>query len=174
MRMKKWNSKITRFLREKGFTLVEMAIVLVVTGILISASAPFFRMNVDSYIQVRNGKDVLQSARIAFNRMMAEMHRIENSLNITRGSSSSIRFWLGLQYVKYELDDNYLLRDGERFIDQVQGFTISYYRDDGTLKNTPFWWDSDVWRIQIELIVGDESNNYLLRGQVSPRNIHYN
>ena len=171
--MKKCNHKITRCRGEEGFTLTEMAIVLVVTGILITASAPFFRLNVDSYIQVRNGKDIMQSGRIGFNRMIAELHRIEDPLDIVYASSSSVQFIVGPDLIVYELYNNYLLRNDERFIDQVQGFAIYYYRDDGTLKSTPFSYDSNVWRIRIELVVGDENNNFLLRGQVSPRNVHY-
>jgi len=152
---------------------VEMAIVIVVTGILITAAAPFFRLNVDSYIQVRNGKDIIQSGRIGFNRMMVELHRIEDPLDISYASSSSIHFIVGSELIVYELYDNVLLRNDKRFIDQVHGFTVYYYRDDGMLKSTPFAYDSNVWRIQIELTVGDETNNFLLRGQVSPRNVHY-
>jgi prepilin-type N-terminal cleavage/methylation domain-containing protein len=172
--MRKHNHKIAYCREEQGFTLTEMAIVLVVTGILITASAPFFRLNVDSYIQVRNGKDIIQSGRIGFNRMMSELHRIEDPLDITYASSSSIHFIVDSKLIVYELYNNVLLRNDERFIDQVQGFTVYYYQDDGILKSTPFSYDSNVWRIQIELTVGDESNNFLLRGQVSPRNIHYN
>lgn len=175
--MKKQIKKLNIHIRrETGFTLAELAIVIVVSGILIASSVPFFKINVDSYVKVRQGKDILQSSRIAFNRMMSELHKINDPLGIAYGSSSRIDFNVpndGWGYITYRERNGRIERESRKLIDYVQDFTIRYYRADGSQKNTPFWYDSDVWRIQLEIVVGDGENNYTLRGQVSPRNIHY-
>ena len=172
--MKFNQNKIRRIFIEAGFTITEMAIVIVVSGILMSAAVPFFKINVDSYVQVRSGKNIIQSGRVAFNRMMAELHRIEDPLNIWIGDASQIEFYLGLRKIVYELYGDVIYRNDERFIENVQSFNLTYYREDGVTKATPFSSDSDVWRLGIVLVIGDGTSNFTLTGQISPRNLHYN
>ncbi len=159
---------------ERGWTLIELVVVIVVTGILAVTTLPLFRAGIDSYIYTRAGKDILQSSRIGFKRMMAEMRMIEASLEIDWGTSTQIRFDLPSQSnITYRYQNGRLERDGEKLVNYVQGFVIRYYKEDGSEKSSPFWSDSDVWRIQLEMEVGDGDDNLVLRAQVSPRNIHY-
>lgn len=165
--------KLKGFAGEAGLTIVEFVVVTVVTGVLVVTVLPFFRVNVDSYINIRKGKDLHQMARIGFNRMMAEMKLIEGSLEIDYGYSDEIRFDIPTQNnINYELDNYVLEREGEKLIEGVQSLQFRYYREDGTQKSSGFWWDSDVWRIHVTMVVGDGSSNITLQGQVSPRNIH--
>ena len=162
---------------EKGITLIEMIITIVVVSIIVTSTLPFFKGSVSSYINVRDGKSNLQSARIGFNRMMAELQQLEASVDIYTGRSTRIRFNIpddGYGSITYRLNDDELQREGENLVQNVQGLTFTYYKEDGTTKSTPFYYDSDVWRIQVEIEVGDPENPLTLRGQVSPRNIHYN
>jgi prepilin-type N-terminal cleavage/methylation domain-containing protein len=162
--------------REHGFTLTELVIVTVVSGILLMAAVPFFKLNVDSYVEIKAKKDMMQSARMAFSRMMAELHRIEDSLDISNGDVSQITFDVpddGLGFITYELSGNEILRQGQKFLGPVNNFILKYYGDDGTEKWTPFQYHSDVWRVYVEVVVGEGSSNLSLRGLVSPRNFHY-
>ena len=164
------------FRREQGFTLTELAIVTVVSGILIVVAIPFFELNVDSYVEIKAKKNMMQSARIGFNRMMAELHRIEDSLDISNGDATQITFDVpddGLGFITYELSGNEILREGQKFLGPVDKFIIKYYEEDGTEKVTPFQFNSDVWRMHVEVVVGEGGSNLSLRGQVSPRNFHY-
>ena len=61
--------------RSAGFTLIEMTVALVVTGIVMMAVLPLFKVNLNSYITVQSGKQHLDMTRIGFNRMIAENRR---------------------------------------------------------------------------------------------------
>ena len=162
--------------RERGFTLTELVIVTVVSGILLMAAVPFFKLNVDSYVEIKTKKDMMQSGRMAFSRMMAELHRIENSLDISNGDVSQITFDVpddGLGFITYELSGNEILRQGQKFLGPVDNFIIRYFKEDRTEKWTPFQYHSDVWLMYVEVVVGEGSSSLSLRGLVSPRNFHY-
>lgn len=161
--------------KKKGMTLIELAIVLVVVGILVGTVTPFFKVSIDSYFTVRTQKDLLQAARIGLNRMMSELRQLEGSLDITYGSSTRIDFDYSIlgENITYDFYNGQVIREGQKLIGNVQNFIIRYYTPDGTEKSTPFGWDSDVWRIQIEMEVGTEGKSLQIRGQSSPRSFHY-
>lgn len=176
MRDISWKKICRRFVnRKKGMTLIELTIVLVLVGILVGTVTPFFKVSIDSYLNVRAQKSLLQSARIGLNRMMLELRQIEGALDITYGSPIRIDFddpILG-ENITYSYYEGKLRREDEKLVENVQSFIIRYYTADGTQKSTPFGWDSDVWRIQIVMEVGTESKSLQIRGQSSPRSFHY-
>ena len=162
--------------QEHGFTLTELVIVTIVSGILVIAAVPFFKLNVDSYVEIKTKKNMMQSARMAFSRMMAELHRIEDSMDISNGDVTQITFDVpddGAGFITYELSGNEILRQGQKFMGPVDNFVLRYYERDGSEMGTPFPMNSIVWRISVEVTVGEGSSSLSLRGQVSPRNFHY-
>jgi prepilin-type N-terminal cleavage/methylation domain-containing protein len=161
---------------QRGFSLVEAIVVIIVMGIIIVSIVPFFHINVKAYVGVKAGKDIIQSARIGYRRMINELQQIVLSEDITNGSTSQIDFDIpddGLGTITYAFSGGILTRQGHPLVGNVQSFTIRYYTADGTEKYTPFYGDTDVWRIEIEMLVGNEDTALLLRAQVSPRNVHY-
>ncbi len=166
-RVKKWISD------ETGLSLIEFVVVTLVIGIITATSLPFIRGSVNAYVNVRAGKELVQSARIGFSRMLAEMRMIEGSMEIDYGYSNEIRFDLPNQSnINYEWEYGLLKREGQKLVEGVQDFSFTYYKSDGSEKSPGFWYTDDVWRIEVEMTVGDGTNNIVIKGQVSPRNFH--
>lgn len=160
-------------LEENGFSLIEFIVITVIIGIITVTTLPFIRGSVEAYVNVRAGKELVQAARIGFNRMLAEMRMIGSSAEIDYGYSNEIRFDLPTQSnINYEWEDGLLKREGEKLVEGVQNFRFRYYRSDGTEKSPGFWYSSEIWRIDIEMTVGDGTKNIVIEGQVSPRNFH--
>jgi len=154
-----------------GFTLMELVVVMVVVGVLSVTIAPFIKVNIDSYIQVRDGKYALQAARIGLNRMIEEMKRLQTSSDISWGFSNSIQFWIpGVGSVNYRLHNGNLERNNRKLLEGVRAFNLTYFKSDGSQKSPPFWWPSDVWRIKIQIEVGTDEQHFTLSKQVTPRN----
>ena len=159
---------------ESGFSLVEIIITIVVAGIVMVSALPFLKITVNSYVGIKAQKDLMQSARIGFNRMIADMNDIEASIQIDYGYTNAIQFDLsGDDDINYRFSDGELQRKTQKLVAGVQSLVFRYYREDGVQKGTPFSYDSDVWRIQIEMNVGTGDSQMVFRGSVSPRNIHY-
>jgi len=161
---------------DRGFTIIELVITIVVAAIIMTAALSFFMVNVDSYTNARMGKDILQSARIGWNRMLSEMKAIVGSEEIDRGYSDAIQFDLPTETnINYEWDDTYkqLEREGEKMIWGVQDFDIKYYDEEGNEISTPFTSRDDVWRLKIRMKVGYEDQILVLtETHISPRNFH--
>lgn len=163
------------FRMETGITLIEMAVVVVVTGIIIVAILPYIKVNVNSYTSISMGKHTTQSARIAFSRMLSEMKMVERWQDLDVCRSSRISFDIpGESNIYYRFTDGVLTRNDEIFLELVHRFVLKYYESDGTDMGSWFWDYWNIWRIEIEMEVGDGENNLVLQGQVSPRGIHYN
>lgn len=159
---------------ERGFTLMELVVVMVVVGVLSVTIVPFIKVNIDSYIRVRNGKDAIQSTRIALNRMVEEIKRIPSPGDLIWGYSSSIRFRMpdGTR-VAYRFEDATITRQVGLFSNHiillrgVRAFNLTYFDDDGSSSS---WASSSVRRIKIEINVGTDQQNFTLSKQVTPRN----
>ncbi|MCK5145888.1 type II secretion system protein [bacterium] len=161
--------------KEHGFTLMELIIVLLCTSIIMAATIPLFKVQTESYVDAREGKKLMQEARIGFNRLISEMRQITESTEIDWGRSNSIQFDLPYQdNIEYEVDSGSLERINTRLVDGVRSFNLTYYREDGSQISTPFFFSTDVWRIKILLEVGDDDNQVRLESQITPRNFHYN
>jgi hypothetical protein len=159
-----------------GFTIMELVITLVVSAIILTAVLPFFKVSVDSYTNARMGKDILQSARIGWNRMLTEMKAIVGSTEIDKAYSDQIQFDLpGETNINYVYNHTYkqLEREGEKMIWGVQSFALTYYNKDGNQISTPFTARNDVWRIKVRMEVGYEDQILVLtETNISPRNFY--
>jgi len=165
-----------QFFDERGFTLMELVIVLLTSSIILAATLPLFKVQTQSYVDTREGKKLLQEARIGFNRLVAELQQIPASTEIDWATSSGIQFDLpdqGLWNIDYQVDQGSLERVNTRLVDGVKSFGLRYYRADGSELNPPFSFSDEVWRIQIELKAGNDEHQVVLRSQVSPRNFHF-
>jgi len=74
---------------ERGFTLIEIVITIVITGILAYIFLNFFSLGTDSYTLIETRSDVLQDERVVLNRMTRE---IRQAATITITSATDISF----------------------------------------------------------------------------------
>ncbi len=160
--------------KERGMTMIELVIAMVIAAIILVSMVPFFHVNINSYVQAKKGKETTQSARVGFNRMSNDLVRLTSSLFIDVGTLTAIRFDLPTENdIVYMLYNGKVLRKGVKLIKNVSSLEFHYYTEDGTEKTVPFLSDSDVWRIEMEMVVDDGINTVTFKKQISPRNIHF-
>lgn len=171
-----------------GYSLVELVIVLVVMGILVTVLAPALDVNLKSYMTVRAGKESLEASRIAFNRMMSELRRIETNndiLDIHKGLFTK-EWYIQFNYpdendidqtvsYRFNISKLWLLRNNSRFIEGVTNFTITCYKRDGSVLSPNFLGyidESQVWRIRIQVTLGSKDEigaEYTLIQEIHPK-----
>jgi len=163
----------------KGYTIMELVVVMFALSCITATVAPFIRVNVDSYTQISKNKAILQGARIGFNKILNEL-RYLNDLNTM--SSDHIRFdayidstqYFNIHY-RYGTDS-----EGNKGIGRAEGVVIAYEEDYDPLlvgiENFNItYWDvngnaagsiSDVHRIKVYLVIQHEGTRLSLVGQV--------
>jgi MSHA biogenesis protein MshO len=94
-------------IRQRGFTLVEAIVVMVITGILSGIMVLFIRQPVKSYADAAGRADMSDTADLALRRMSRELHSaLPNSIRVTvAGGVSLLEFiptYAGGQYIAVE------------------------------------------------------------------------
>ena len=149
----------------KGFTIMELVVVMFAMSIVTAAVAPFIRVNVDSYVDVRKSKYSIQTARIAFNKMLSELRFYANTSSIVRARSTRIGFTTPngdyIEYV-YSSDEKgigiadswvslFMTPTCDPFIGGVENFSISYFDQNGNTTSSI----ASIHRIRVIMVLQD-------------------
>ena len=161
---------------KKGFTLVEFAIVIVLTGIIAGILSVLIREVASTYTFIKVRGVALADNRLAMDRMTREIRQIKSAFNLYTADPSDIRFYkMGDEYVEFYLLDNNLRRkDGSDDIlaNDVTNLEFQYYKIDNT-PATPIVApdETDIWRIVIKLTIKKGDQTVKFSSQVHPRNL---
>lgn len=163
----------------KGYTLMEVVVVMFAMTIITTAVAPFIRLNVNSYLNVTKSKFGIQTARIAFNKMLSELRMYANG-TIDVLARDHIRFRDEQNNIidyRYDsdskgigvTDEQWTLFGGtpdyDPFIGGVETLLIQYFDQDGNYTGSV----GDIKRIRIIMVIADPEypdRKMYLEGQV--------
>jgi prepilin-type N-terminal cleavage/methylation domain-containing protein len=136
------------FQGEKGFTLIEAVIVIVILGVLGAIGAPMLVSATRSYVMERNILSTDAQAQLAMERMVREIRLIDPA-NITAFTANALSFTLSGAPVSYSVNaQKQLLRNSDILATRVSGVSFAYFCSDWA---TPVTQASQIWRIQIGL-----------------------
>lgn len=162
--------------QEKGLSLLEMILVIMVIGVLAVAISPVLRGIVHAYNRSTVINEEYQAARIGLNRMLNEIRMIPDFASILNSTSGYIRFQdFDGNTISYLEEGSRIWRNQNgvawrRLVENVSSFSITYYDLDGNIVNTPTMAEHYA-RIEINMgirLLGQSAN---FSGEVSPRNI---
>ncbi len=167
---------------DRGFTLIEVIAVLILTGILATAAGIGIMRGIDGYILAKETTLLSQKAQLAMERMRREMVQIKI---VTAAAASFIEFTvpsgadpagsrgIGLSggAVKISVGSTGWA-SGDTLVDGVNNFTLTYYKGDGAA-----WTTADDTRdlatIRIALALEHSIKGvdpFLITTYVNPRN----
>lgn len=166
--------------KKNGFTLIELILTIIVVGIISSVSAKILLSGIDTYSFVTNMKDATQHARVAMDRMIAELMLVRQN-DITYIGNERISFYdqsgTGTSFRKYTSTSGTggqpTIARGSDFLAGRLGFIdFDYLKSDGTDATSIL----QLRKINVELSI-DALGGYgsvTLRTEIFPRNFMYN
>lgn len=169
----KTQNKIRKLSRQKGFTLVEMSVVIVVLGILSIGLTTIMNpvMNLMMLKNFSNGPAA--EARLAMARMVREVSQIKDNTSISTAQSGQITFTnTSNQTITFDLSSGTLRRNNIAMAKSVTALQFTYYDSSNNAIGTPTLSpQTNIARIQASVTVTSGSNSSTVRGHMYPRNI---
>jgi MSHA biogenesis protein MshO len=168
----------------KGFTLMELVVVLIVLGLMTSFAVPYMSNGVRAYNDTAAALQTVSKLRYASERIARELREI-NSVGgnfsittpvTTTGNNITFTKWDGVQFVQVTISDTAptlslaydTLASGANFTlsDEVTSISFNYFQNDGVTQATGI---NNVAYIEFELILNN-GNSYSQRTRVALRN----
>ncbi len=162
------NTKYETQNTRSGFTLVEVVLALAVVGILAGLVGPAITSGIRQYALSMRQKVALSQARLAMERIGAEMLLIPATTSIDTWTSSVVQFDIsGENNINYSLSGSNLQRSGVILASNVSSLSYTYLDANGNTATA----QSDIRRIGYEIVVsaGTGYGSIRLRSQIFPR-----
>lgn len=160
-------------LRQLGFSLVELVVVIVVLGIVASMGAVVVRDGMLGYLRGREITSADWQGRLALERITRELRDVAPSLggtvniaNTSCGSSTFAFSDINAAPISYTQSATTLLRNGQPLADNVTALRFYCLQNDGqTYTTTP----SAVFYVTVSMVVSTANTSATYRSTVKPR-----
>lgn len=160
----------------RGFSLVEVIVVIVVVGIIFSVGAMILGRGFSAYFGGENVTAQDWQARVAFERMTRDLRDAHANTNVVVTGGTAINFSVydqataTITNVNYALSGTTLQRNGVALADNVNNLQFALLQSNGATTALA----SQAYYIQVQLTVsasGPKGNyNLSFRDTISPRN----
>ncbi len=159
-------------LRQLGFTLVELIVVIVVLGIVGSMGAVVVRDGMLGYLRGREMTSADWQGRLALERIARELRDIapssggvDNIAAASCGSASFVFSDINAAPISYTQSANTLLRNGQPLADNVSGLRFYCLQSDGqTYTTTP----AAVYYVTVSMVIATTNTSATYRTTVKP------
>ncbi|MBI5300116.1 MAG: type II secretion system protein [Deltaproteobacteria bacterium] len=161
-------------MRQKGFTLVEVILTIVVIGILFAVSSIVLRQGLDSYSHILNRSNNLQTTRYAMERMIRELTLVgdTNPTNIQNIQSDRITYVdSDSNTTNFNFANGTLYRSTDPLLNNVTAVTFTGFKDTGATTTA----GNQVRRVRIQLstLPPNQTTPLNLRTDIFIRNYMY-
>ncbi len=156
---------------EKGFTLIELVIAVVVTAILSVVFARLTASSVDMYDFIRTRKNAIHNSRMALQRISRELRQIAASDSIQYADVDSLAFYKqNGQLITLAWSGKTLRLNGQPLAEQIHAFEFIYYDDKYHELITPVSNPKNILRIRFRIAVNPGQKLFSLFNEIEPRN----
>ncbi len=120
-----------------GFTLIELVIVIIITGIIIVIASRFLAVGLTSYRNASNLNGSYRNVQLAMERMSRDFRSVPAVSNISTATASTFTFTnSGGTSISYSLSGSNLMRNSQALASHVSALTFTYYTSAGSTTST--------------------------------------
>jgi prepilin-type N-terminal cleavage/methylation domain-containing protein len=154
-------------LRQLGFTLVELIVVIVVLGIVASMGAVVVRDGMLGYLRGREITSSDWQGRLALERITRELRDVAAIASTNACGTSTFTYSdIDAIPISYTQSTTTLLRNGQPLADNVTGLRFYCLQSDGQTYSTV---PSAVYYVTVSMIVSTANTSATYRSTVKPR-----
>lgn len=169
----------------KGFTLIELVIVMVILGLLLGLSASFSFIMLDTLGLLTRQANLQESADVALSRISRDVRRLRNDQSVTSATVSKFSFIdIPGAEITYRLTGGALVRDydpagappavTDEIADNAIALTITYFDDSNTAIGSPTISPrTNIRRIEFEIQLQESPHKVTAQTVVRPRNLRH-
>jgi prepilin-type N-terminal cleavage/methylation domain-containing protein len=163
-------------MKKKAFSLMELVVVMVILGILCGVGAHFLIESGDALILQTKRKEIVESGRIAMDRMTREIRQIKDASSVLAAGSSNFQFIdSSNNTITFDRSGSVLRRTKGistfSLANNASALTFTYYDANGIVLVSPILNPTNIRRIQIDLTFSLSGQQLNFRGQVSLRRL---
>jgi prepilin-type N-terminal cleavage/methylation domain-containing protein len=154
--------------KQNGFTLIELAMVIVIIGIIAAMASSMISQGFEAYFTGKNVMDADWQGRLALERMARDIREIRSAGDISTMTASQLTFVdLSGNTITYQLSGTNLMRNSQILANGIQSMTLSYFDANGSTTASA----SAVRYISISLNVTQNNTNITVATAVYARDL---
>lgn len=166
------NTKAGLLYKNKGFSLVELMVVLTLIGIVAGITAKMLLVGAKTFDTVSTRNETLQINRIGIELLIKDLRMIKSSNDIVSADAGRLIFYtVDGEHITYLYSAGELTRNDHLLMNGLSEFQLIYYDNDGTELSVPVTNKSDIWDIKISADATVNESPFHLETKVHPRNI---
>jgi len=153
---------------ENGFTLIELVMVIILSGIMVAVSMRMLAVGFSAYLKGSNAVSAEQQAHLALERMARDIRAVRSPADISTATASQLTFtdFTG-NSIAYSLSSTNLTRGSQILAGGISSLTFSYYDLNGNTTATL----TAIRYIGISLNVTQGGSNFTISTAVYPENL---
>jgi prepilin-type N-terminal cleavage/methylation domain-containing protein len=167
-------SGMKNILNNAGMTLMEMILVIAVSGILVSASVVVFQPIIDSWAIAQSRSEAVVEVQFALDRMETEIAALKDATSVVTASASEFRFIdVDNNNIRFYVSGSNIMRNNDILVRGIQSLTFSYTSVAEAAVASPIVSPSatNLWRVKARIAVVNDGQSVTMETQVQPRNL---
>lgn len=159
-----------RILSQRGFSFLELVVVIALTGIIAGVVSQLFVFGVDTYNDTITRKDLVPTARIAAEFLMSDLRTISDADNISTATATDLVFAnIDYETISYSYDSGILTRNSKTLLEGLNEFLFDYSDVDGSDLGSPVSYPNEIWKIGFSLSATINGQPFELSSSIVPR-----
>ncbi len=155
-------------MRQSGFSMVELIIVIVISSILAVIALPILQTGFHAYFSQRDLSDANWQGRLALARISRDLSSLPSTGNISTAGSTQLTFVDNNNLsVSYALSNSNLQRNTKTLANGIGSINFAYYDSTGAVTATI----ANIRYVGVTLNVIQNNTNFNLSSLLSLRNI---